>query len=75
MAVIRIVATDMVSQQIHAQALKENRTLSAMGQVLLREALDARRSAAAEQNELLQAGHSTKISQLVSMLKGETGTQ
>ena len=60
MAVIRIVTTDMVSQQLHAQALKENRTLSKMGEILLRKSLERRREASAS------------TQQIVSLLRGKS---
>jgi hypothetical protein len=67
MAVIRIIATDMVNDQVHREALKENRTVSAMGQVLLREALAARRSAAANNEQLLREATEHR---LVALIRG-----
>jgi hypothetical protein len=55
MAVVRIVTTDLVSQQLHAQALKENRTLSKMGEILLRESLERRREASASTAKIVAA--------------------
>jgi hypothetical protein len=52
MATIRIVATDLVAQQLHQQALIENRTLSAMGRILLREGLEQRRAEQASREEV-----------------------
>jgi hypothetical protein len=69
---IRVKLSDAEGHEIHQMALRENRSQSSAMSLLLREALAARRAAAAEQSELLQAGHSAKISALVSMLKGET---
>jgi hypothetical protein len=43
MATIRIVASDWDAKKFHDEALRENRTLSAMGLILLRESLDRRR--------------------------------
>jgi hypothetical protein len=63
MPVVRIVATDLVAQKLHAQALKENRTLSAMGLLLLREGLE-QRAAAAKQV--------TDVSSLVAAIRGES---
>jgi hypothetical protein len=65
MAVISIVATDMVAQQVHAEALKENRTLSAMGQILLRESLERRRA------EKMQVA---EVARLAAVIRGETAT-
>jgi hypothetical protein len=62
MSLIRIVASDLVSDQVHREALKENRTLSAMGLVLLREALAARRAAATQIAE---------VSKLVATIRGQ----
>jgi hypothetical protein len=44
----------MVAQQVHAEALKENRTLSAMGQLLLRESLDRRREERANRESVVR---------------------
>ena len=52
MATIRIVATDLVAQQLHQQALIENRTLSAMGLILLREGLEQRRAEQASREKV-----------------------
>ena len=60
MATIKIVATDLVAQQLHQQALKENRTLSAMGLILLREGLEQRRAATSQVSE---------VSRLVEVLR------
>ena len=60
MATIKIVATDLVAQQLHQQALKENRTLSAMGLILLREGFEQRRAATSQVSE---------VSQLVEVLR------
>jgi hypothetical protein len=54
MAVIRIVCTDWTAQQLRAQALKENRTLSAMGAICLSESLENRRSTSAATERLVR---------------------
>jgi hypothetical protein len=71
MPVVRIIASDLVSDQVHREALKENRTLSAMGQVLLREALSARRSAAVEQEQLLRGGMEQRLVRLIKGIPGD----
>jgi hypothetical protein len=43
MPLIRIIASDFVPDELHREALRENRAVSAMGQILLRESLDLRR--------------------------------
>jgi hypothetical protein len=73
MPLIRIVATEWTEQQLHAEALRESRTASAMGQTLLREALDARKARAAEQAELLKIGQTVVLENtLASILRAES---
>jgi hypothetical protein len=62
MPLIRIVATDLVADQLHREALKDNRTASQMGLVLLREALSARQSAQHQVDE---------VRKLAAVIKGQ----
>jgi hypothetical protein len=55
MAVIRIVATDWIAAQVHDAARKEGRTVSAMGQRLLSEALDVRKAATSDVQRIVAA--------------------
>jgi hypothetical protein len=66
MSLLRIVASDLIIDQVHREALKENRTLSAMGLILLRESLDRRRAAATQIDE---------VSKLVASIRGESVAQ
>ena len=44
MALLRIVCPDHIVEQLHREALRDNRSDSAMGLILLREGLEQRRS-------------------------------
>jgi hypothetical protein len=59
MALIRITTTDLLAQQLHSQAARENRTVSKMGEICLRESLERRREASASTEKL------------VAMIKGQ----
>jgi hypothetical protein len=61
MPMIRITTSDHLAQMLHSQAVRENRTTSKMGEILLREGLEARRQTSAGTQKL------------VSLLRGETG--
>lgn len=63
MALIRITTTDLLAQQLHSQAVRENRTTSKMGEIILRQGLEERRAVAAA------------TSQLVAVIKGQTDAQ
>jgi hypothetical protein len=67
MSLLRIVASDLISDQVHREALRENRTLSAMGLVLLREALAARRAKDADTEALLREATEQR---LVNIIRG-----
>jgi hypothetical protein len=58
MSLIRIVdPSGVVARQLHQESLRENRAVSAMGLILLRESLDARRekrTSTAEVEKLVQ---------------------
>lgn len=54
MATIKIVASDWDAKKFHDEALRENRTLSAMGLILLRESLDRRREQKAQTDAVRQ---------------------
>ena len=64
MAVIRIVTTDCIAQQLHAEAVRENRSLSKMGELCLRESLDRRRDERANRAE---------VARLVQALRSPSG--
>jgi hypothetical protein len=70
---IRVKLSDAEGHEIHNMALRENRSQSSAISLLLREALSARRAAAAEQEELLRVGHAVKLENtLVKILRGES---
>ena len=64
MAVIRIVTTDWIAQQLHAEAVRENRSLSKMGELCLRESLDRGRDERANRAE---------VARLVQALRSPSG--
>jgi hypothetical protein len=55
-------------REVYALALKENRSQSATVSLLLREALASRRQAAVENDELLRAGATARVQQIVEAL-------
>jgi hypothetical protein len=55
MPLIRITTTDLLEQQLHSQAVRENRTVSKMGEILLREGLQRRREASASTERIVRA--------------------
>jgi hypothetical protein len=55
MGIIRIVATDWISQQVECAARREGRSVSAMGLRLLTESLDIRKKSSAEIDSLVAA--------------------
>jgi hypothetical protein len=61
MAMIRITTSDHLAQMLHSQAVRENRTVSKMGKIILRQGLEERRLANAS------------TQQIVRILRGETG--
>ena len=65
---IRLILDAGTEHQVIDAARKEGRSVSAMVNRLVNESLSARRSAAAEQAELMQAGHSVKVAQIIEML-------
>ena len=63
MALLRIVAPDHVVEQLHREALRDNRSDSAMGLICLRESLDRRR----EQRSQIE-----QVAQLIAVMKTPT---
>jgi hypothetical protein len=70
---IRVVLSEAQTHEVHQMSLRENRSQSSAISILVAEALENRRKAAKENEELLRAGHTAKISQIVSILRGEAG--
>jgi hypothetical protein len=69
---IRLTVPEHLGHQIHTIALKESRSESATLNLLVTEALAARRTAAAETEELLRVGHSVKLNDaLTRLIRGE----
>lgn len=66
---IRLILDASTEHQVIDHARREGRSVSAMVNRLVTEALSTRRSAAASNTELLRAGLNAKI---VSILRGET---
>jgi|HubBroStandDraft_6_1064221.scaffolds.fasta_scaffold1109821_1 hypothetical protein len=58
MPMIRITTSDYLAQMLHAQAVRENRTDSKMGELILRQGLEERRTAA---HQVEQVATLTKI--------------
>jgi hypothetical protein len=52
---IRIVTTPMVEQKLRALALKESRSVSQMGAILLAESIERRREASASTERIVRA--------------------
>jgi hypothetical protein len=69
---IRLILDVSTERQVIDAARKEGRSVSAMVNRLVNESLSARRSAAAENDELLRIGHAVKLENtLVKVLRGE----
>jgi hypothetical protein len=69
---IRLILDVSTERQVIDAARKEGRSVSAMVNRLVNESLSARRSAAAEQDELLRVGSAVKLNDtLVKLLRGE----
>lgn len=68
---VRVRLTEAEGHEIHQITLRENRSQSSAISVLLREALQHRRSAAVENEALLRQGMETR---LVNLIKGVTNT-
>jgi hypothetical protein len=62
MAMIRITTSDHLAQMLHSQAVRENRTVSKMGEIILRQGLEERRSAASQVEQ---------VAKLTRVLRGE----
>jgi hypothetical protein len=73
---IRLKVPDHIGQELHQLALAESRSDSGMINLLVHEALDARRARAAEQQELLTEGQRAVVQRrLTSLLRGEAAEQ
>jgi hypothetical protein len=65
---VRIRLPQSLGDEIHRLSLKENRSQSATVSLLVSEALQNRRKAAAEQGEIMRAGHSARVAELITAL-------
>ena len=72
---IRIRLDEAEGRHVRDICLKENRSTSATVSLLVAEALAARRQAAAEQAEMLQAVQSAKVQQIIDALRTPTRTE
>jgi hypothetical protein len=68
---IRVRLSESEGHEIHSMALRENRSQSSAISLLLREALAARRSAAADTEALLREGIESR---LVNLIRGVANT-